>query len=453
MKRILCILAALCLAPCMSPASAQSVDASARLAELGYLRAGGEDMDTAVRNFQTANGLEVTGGLDEATLQALADEEALSKTSYLQALAGRYAGVALESGNTGDDVRAMQQALRDLGYYTGGTDGVFGDATRVAVVAFQTANGLAPTGTADGAMLMLLHEGKTLTWQNFIAGKLCQRGDSGAAVRSLQRRLKGMGYYDGECTDAFGEATQRALQYFQEQNGLEATGEADEATCRLLYSGQGISLLDDGVLRQGDTGEAVSALQQQLYALGYLATQPDGNFGADTYVAVTLFQLASGLEPTGEADGALLTSLSAQGATPFAQAGDALHASLEAMDAAALARAAAVAGEMPGQAFDGHEDAACPGFPFAQYAYARAGAGLTDPARIYEEAIGQPFDADALLGGELILLQRSDGSLLFTVSLGGTRVAYADAATGFIVSRDFNSMEYVSIYVWKPSAL
>ena len=75
MKRILCILAALCLAPCMSPASAQSVDASARLAELGYLRAGGEDMDTAVRNFQTANGLEVTGGLDEATLQALADEK------------------------------------------------------------------------------------------------------------------------------------------------------------------------------------------------------------------------------------------------------------------------------------------------------------------------------------------------------------------------------------------
>ena len=193
MKRILCILAALCLAPCMSPASAQSVDASARLAELGYLRAGGEDMDTAVRNFQTANGLEVTGGLDEATLQALADEEALSKTSYLQALAGRYAGVALESGNTGDDVRAMQQALRDLGYYTGGTDGVFGDATRVAVVAFQDRQRPGPHRTADGAMLMLLHEGKTLTWQNFIAGKLCQRGDSGAAVRSLQRRLKGMG--------------------------------------------------------------------------------------------------------------------------------------------------------------------------------------------------------------------------------------------------------------------
>ena len=453
MKKTICLLTALCLTLCALPALAQSVDAQTRLAELGYLREGAEDMDAAVRDFQTANDLEVTGGLDEATLSALADENALTRQAYLQALAGRYPAEALKSGNVSDAVRDMQSALRELGYYGGEADGVFGDGTRRAVMAFQTANGLAATGEADRAMLLLLHEGQTLTWEDFIAGKLCQRGDSGVGVRSLQRRLKQLGYYEGECTDAFGEETQLAVQRFQEQNGLEVTGVADEATCRLLYSGQGISLLDDGVLRQGDTGEAVSALQQQLYALGYLAMQPDGNFGADTYVAVTLFQLASGLEPTGEADGALLTSLSAQGATPFAQAGDALHASLEAMDAAALARAAAVAGEMPGQAFDGHEDAACPGFPFAQYAYARAGAGLTDPARIYEEAIGQPFDADALLGGELILLQRSDGSLLFTVSLGGTRVAYADAATGFIVSRDFNSMEYVSIYVWKPSAL
>ena len=76
-------------------------------------------------------------------------------------------------------------------------------------------------------------------------------------VRSLQRRLKQLGYYEGECTDAFGEETQLAVQRFQEQNGLEVTGVADEATCRLLYSGAGVSLADDGVLREGDAGEAV----------------------------------------------------------------------------------------------------------------------------------------------------------------------------------------------------
>ena len=124
-------------------------------------------------------------------------------------------------------------------------------------------------------MLMLLHEGKTLTWQDFIAGKICGRGDSGAGVRSLQRRLKQMGYFDGECTDVFGESTQRAVERFQEQNGLEATGAADEETCRLLYSGAGVSLADDGVLRQGDAGAAARAWlsargEQRRVRRGYL---------------------------------------------------------------------------------------------------------------------------------------------------------------------------------------
>ena len=453
MKRMIAILAALSLALCALPAAAQSVDASARLAELGYLRAGAEDMAAAVRNFQTANGLEVTGGLDEATLAALAREDALSKADYLRAFAGSYPAEGLKSGNIGDDVRDMQRALRDLGYYTGEADGVFGDGTRAAVTAFQTANGLAPTGEADRAMLLLLHEGQTLTWQDFIAGKICGRGDSGAGVRSLQRRLKQMGYFDGECTDVFGESTQRAVQRFQEQNGLEVSGVADEATCRLLYSGQGVSPADDGVLRQGDAGEAVAQLQERLRDLGYLTYEGGGAFGADTFVAVTLYQLASGLAPTGEADEELLSALMASDAVPFAQAEQALRASLDAMDASALSRAAAVAAELPGQAFDGSGSAAYPGFSFAQYVYARAGVGLTGPSRVLEEAVRRPFDASAATGGEIVVLQNADGSLLYTVSLGGARVAYADAGTGFVVSVELSSMSWVNAYVWKPSHL
>ena len=117
MKKTICLLAALCLTLCALPALAQSVDAQTRLAELGYLREGAEDMDAAVRDFQTANNLEVTGGLDEATLAALADENALSRQAYLQALAGRYPAEGLKSGDTGESVRDMQSALRELGYY------------------------------------------------------------------------------------------------------------------------------------------------------------------------------------------------------------------------------------------------------------------------------------------------------------------------------------------------
>ncbi len=42
--------------------------------------------------------------------------------------------------------KAIQQKLKELGYYKGSIDGVYGQGTRSAVIAFQKANGL----TADG---------------------------------------------------------------------------------------------------------------------------------------------------------------------------------------------------------------------------------------------------------------------------------------------------------------
>jgi N-acetylmuramoyl-L-alanine amidase len=49
-------------------------------------------------------------------------------------------------GSTGNDVRKVQQRLRDWGYYKGSVDGVFGQATYDAVIRFQRNHGL----TADG---------------------------------------------------------------------------------------------------------------------------------------------------------------------------------------------------------------------------------------------------------------------------------------------------------------
>lgn len=46
----------------------------------------------------------------------------------------------------GDDVRAVQKALEDLGFSTGGIDGLYGPKTQKAVKAFQTAKGLVVDG-------------------------------------------------------------------------------------------------------------------------------------------------------------------------------------------------------------------------------------------------------------------------------------------------------------------
>ena len=49
-------------------------------------------------------------------------------------------------GSMGDEVLDIQSALKSFGYYTGRVDGIYGTATKNAVIAFQRDNGL----TADG---------------------------------------------------------------------------------------------------------------------------------------------------------------------------------------------------------------------------------------------------------------------------------------------------------------
>ncbi len=44
--------------------------------------------------------------------------------------------------------KAIQQKLKELGYYPGSVDGIYGQGTRTAVISFQKANGL----TADGVV-------------------------------------------------------------------------------------------------------------------------------------------------------------------------------------------------------------------------------------------------------------------------------------------------------------
>ncbi|MGI5892474.1 MAG: spore cortex-lytic enzyme [Bacillota bacterium] len=56
--------------------------------------------------------------------------------------------LTLKSGSQGQAVRDVQQKLKNWGYYSGSVDGVFGQATRQAVIKFQKKNGL----TADGVV-------------------------------------------------------------------------------------------------------------------------------------------------------------------------------------------------------------------------------------------------------------------------------------------------------------
>ncbi len=55
-------------------------------------------------------------------------------------------GATYRQGSQGEGVRTIQTKLRRWGYYDGEVDGLFGSATRRAVVKFQKKNGLTPDG-------------------------------------------------------------------------------------------------------------------------------------------------------------------------------------------------------------------------------------------------------------------------------------------------------------------
>ena len=74
--------------------------------------------------------------------------------------------------------------------------------------------------------------------------------------------------------------------------------------------------LQDNTLRKGDEGENVTKLQKRLVKLGYLDIDViSGKFGEAEEAAVREFQIASGLDATGEADAETLKQLNSPKAT------------------------------------------------------------------------------------------------------------------------------------------
>lgn len=56
-------------------------------------------------------------------------------------------------GSSGNEVSQIQSRLKQWGYYSGAIDGIFGTATRDAVIKFQKSNGLTPDGVVGSKTL------------------------------------------------------------------------------------------------------------------------------------------------------------------------------------------------------------------------------------------------------------------------------------------------------------
>lgn len=76
--------------------------------------------------------------------------------TMLIGLCGVSASGLSKIGSRSEEVRAVQEALRNKGYYNYTVDGIFGTRTRSAVIGFQRDNGLEPDGIAGEKTLRAL---------------------------------------------------------------------------------------------------------------------------------------------------------------------------------------------------------------------------------------------------------------------------------------------------------
>lgn len=68
--------------------------------------------------------------------------------AYINYKNNQYIEVLSKYGSRGDEVKTIQQKLKDWGYYTGSVDGIYGSKTVEAVKKFQEKNGLTVDGIA-----------------------------------------------------------------------------------------------------------------------------------------------------------------------------------------------------------------------------------------------------------------------------------------------------------------
>ena len=311
--------------------------------ELGFLTGSadgsfGKDTESAVIQFQLKNDYPNTGIVD-ANLQAFLysgkPKNSKGTATKINTLSPA-AGASIRKGNTGDAVGELQKQLKTLGYYSGNINNTYDTATQKAVKAFQKKNGLTSDGVAGQETRTLLASKDAVAADTTatptpsptqtpaptyeVPKASVKQGSEGDDAKTVQRRLKELGYYRGNLDGKFGRSSVKALKKFQETNGLEADGIAGKGTYEILFSDQAlvngatpvpspdVTPAEDtteapayDILRPGDGGDAVALLQERLIVLNYLSGTADGNYGEQTKKAVRAFQKANGLTVDGTA--------------------------------------------------------------------------------------------------------------------------------------------------------
>lgn len=160
-------------------------------------------------------------------------------------LAGITVSALSKIGSTGSEVTQIQSRLKEWGYYKGSVDGIFGTATRNAVIAFQKANGL----VADGIV-----GNKTLEAIGISGGDSYNSADYELLARIISAEARGETY--------LGQVAVGAVVL----NRVEHPSFPDTVS-GVVYQNGAFSCLDDGQFYKAITDSAYRAARDAINGL------------------------------------------------------------------------------------------------------------------------------------------------------------------------------------------
>ncbi len=223
----------------------------------------------------------------------------------------------LELGAYSNEVRAVQQRLKDLGYLTGSVDGSYWTQTKNAIMRFQQQNYLVVTEKyIDVDTLKYLFSDEAEPANKVV----CKLGQAGNTIRVMQECLYNWGFFQAKIDATYGSGTAAAVAEFQatiwerEWDKRHAEGGIPFSKSNFDLQGNSVDsyiyqyFIDKNYtfsftdLKIGDKGPGVARIQNILYNYGYLWREPDNSYDYFTQAAVTWFQKKHGLPQTGIAD-------------------------------------------------------------------------------------------------------------------------------------------------------
>ncbi|HET7579496.1 MAG TPA: peptidoglycan-binding protein [Bacillales bacterium] len=224
--------------------------------------------EKAVLAFQKDHHLKTTGVVKSATFKALDIQKGKEVAAHR----------LIRIGSRGQAVSDLQSRLKNVGFYEGHIDGIYGSLTAAAVRQFQRSHHLQVDGIAGPVTLGVLY-GQS-------AGKSAQNRH-----QSEKQKAKDI-HKENKQTS---KATEPSQNNSKEQNNKKET---------VINTA-----IPDKLLRVGSRGQAVSELQQKLKAAGLYTYTVDGIYGSRTARAVRQFQRAHHLKVDGIAGPVTLSAL------------------------------------------------------------------------------------------------------------------------------------------------